>query len=312
MDILVAHGVGEARAALASSLAAMGVSVIETADGVHARDLLSRADGPSVALLDWHLPGMTGLDVCRDLREGVGARPMYLMVVAPASRKCEATEAAAAGADDFVWTPVSGDDLRARVAFARTVLASRPAAPAQGEDSALRCFDPITMLNDRAQMVRRLEEELARARRERTTVGIGILDVDGLEPVNREFGRAAGDEVLREVARRLKHTLRGYDVVGRLQGDEFLIVTPRTGEHDIADALDRVRRVVAAKPFCYGDRCLAITVTMGGVTGVEESAEQLIAMARPVLGEAKEAGGDNVVAGVKAVLEPVLTNQWSS
>ena len=312
MDILVAHAADEARAALTSCLAAMDVTVVETGDGERARDLLRRADGPSVALLDWHLPGMTGLDVCRELREDVGTRPLYLMVVAPAAHKCEAAAAAAAGADDFVWTPVSGDDLRARVAFARAVLATRPAAPLEGDDTSLRCFDPVTLVHDRAQMVRRLEEELARARRERVTVGVSILDVDGLGPVNAEFGREVGDEVLREVARRLKGTLRPYDVVGRLQSDEFLIITPRTGEYDIGDALDRVRRAMTARPFCHGDQCLAVTVTLGGVTGAEESAEELIAMAHPVLGEAKEAGGDSVVAGVKAVLESVLTNQWSS
>ncbi len=312
MEILVAHAADEARAALVSCLAAMDVAVVEAADGARARDLLSRPDGPSVALLDWSLPGMTGLDICRDLREDVRSRDLYLMVVAPAARKCEVTEAAAAGADDFVWTPVGADDLRSRVAFARAVLAARPAASPEGGDECLRCFDPVTKVHDRAQMVRRLDEELARARRERITVGIGILDVDGLGPVNREFGREAGDEVLCEVARRLKGTLRAYDVVGRLQSDEFLIITPRTGKYDIADALDRVRRAMAAKPFCHGDQCLAITVAIGGVTGAEETAEELIALARPVLGEAKQAGGDSVVAGVKVVLESVLTNQWSS
>ena len=61
--------------------------------------------------------------------------------------------------------------------------------------------------------------------------------------------------------------------------------------------------------MCIRDR--AITVTVGGVNGSEENAEELVDLARPALEEAKAAGGDTVVAGARVMLESVLTNQWS-
>jgi two-component system, cell cycle response regulator len=312
MDVLVAHATEEARRALCAGLAPMDLTVVETADGEKARAILSRDHGPQVALLDWDLPGVSGLDVCRHLREGASPRPLYLIVVAPAARGRDVTDAAGAGADGYLWTPVAGDELRARIAFARSVLETRPAPPAvSAQEKALRCYDPLTRTHDRAQAVERLDQELARSRRERVTLGVAILDVDGLQPVNLRHGRDAGDEVLREVGRRVKGALRPYDVVGRLQSDEFLIITPRTGELDVAEALDRVRRTMSAKAFVYGREKLSVTVTLGGVTGSEETAEELIEMARPVLSEAKRSGGDNVIAGAKVVLESVLTNQWS-
>lgn len=312
MDILVAHAVAEARAALVGGLAGTGMTVLEAADGETACRRLCRADGPFLGILDWDLPVAGGLDVCRRVRAATPPEAPYLIVLTAAAHGHDVSEAAVAGADDFVLAPVGGDELRARAAFARAVLEARSAAPGAADDERqLRCFDPVTGLGERGQLIRRLEEELARSRRERSTLGVGILDVDGLGPINEQHGRAVGDAVLAELARRLEGALRPYDVVGRLQGDEFLIITPRTGEYDIADALGRVREAVAARPFCHGEQCLEVTVALGGVTGSEESAEELIEMARPVLGEAKEAGGDRVVAGVKAVLEPVISNQWS-
>lgn len=311
MEILVAHADAAARAALAERLDDQGFTVVEAADGETARGLLRSPQGPRVALLDWDLPGVGGPDACRLVREDAPSEAPYLVVMIPAAHRGDVAEVAAAGADDVVLTPVTGDELRARVTFAAASVEARSVGAGE-QERTLRCFDPVTFVLDRAQLVIRLEEELARSRRERVTLGIGILDIDGLRAVNEECGREAGDEVLREVARRLTSTLRPYDVVGRLEDDEFLVITHRTEELDVAEALQRVRRAMIEKPFCHGDDCLAVTVTVGGVTGAEESAEELIALARTVLAEAKQAGGDRVMAGAKVVLESVLTNRWSS
>jgi diguanylate cyclase (GGDEF)-like protein len=313
MDVLIAHGSDRARQALAASLRdGAGVTLVEVADGLSARDRLMRADGPQVALVDWDLPGLDGRQVCRRVRDQREGAAPYIILMAAVAAGVDLAAAAHAGAHSFVFTPVSAEELRARVAFGLETHAAWTAVPTQAVTvAALHCKDPLTRLGDRAHTMQRLEEELARSRRERATLGVGILDVDGLGPVNARYGRETGDEVLREVARRLRATLRPYDVVGRLESDEFLIITPRTGELDIADALDRVRAAMSARPFVSGEEALAITVTVGGVNGSEENAEELVDLARPVLEEAKAAGGDKVVAGARVVLESVLTHQWS-
>ena len=152
------------------------------------------------------------------------------------------------------------------------------------------CADALTGVLGREEAVGRLDDELARARREQQELSIGILDVDGLARVNERYGRPAGDAVLREVVRRLRAMLRPYDVVGRLGGEEFLIVLSKTGELQVADVLDRLRGTMAAEPFAHAGHELEITVTIGGVSGIDEPAGELIARARRSLDEAQAAG----------------------
>jgi diguanylate cyclase (GGDEF)-like protein len=313
MDLLVAHGSGEARRVLAASLEGQDIAVVEAADGTVALDMLKRADAPRLALVEWDLPGLDGLELCRLARDLHPDRPPYIILLTPAFAERDMTVGLHAGASDFMFTPVRGEEVRARVAFGRQVLEAAPAEPvAPHICDDQRCFDALTGLCNRATIVRRLEEELARSRRDRSTVGIGILDVDGLERVSASSGRETGDDVLREVARRLKATLRPYDGLGRLMDEEFLIITPRTAELDVAEALNRVRSAMAAEPFAHGDELLAVTVTVGGATGSEHSAAELMELAVLALNEAKEAGGDRVVAGAKAELDAVLTDRGST
>ena len=103
--------------------------------------------------------------------------------------------------------------------------------------------------------------------------------------------------------------LRPYDVVGRLDGEEFLVILSNTGEPDVAGVLDRLRRAMAAEPFAHGGHRLDVTVTLGGATGGEESAGELIARAQRSLDEAQAAGPDRVVAGPPPVLEAVLARE---
>jgi diguanylate cyclase (GGDEF)-like protein len=112
--------------------------------------------------------------------------------------------------------------------------------------------------------------------------------------------------VLRDVLTRVRLLLRPYDALGRLDGEEFLLIVSRTTEDDVSAVLDRLRRAVAAVPFRLKGRTVDVTVSVGGATGREESAGELIAEARQALGEAKGAGRDTVVAGRKVLLEAVL------
>ena len=169
--------------------------------------------------------------------------------------------------------------------------------------------DALTGVLLRQDVVQRLEEELSRARREHQGLGIGILDVDGLARVNECRGLAAGDAVLREVVRRAKSELRPYDVIGRLDGEEFLVILSRTSEPDLSGVLHRLRAAMSAQPFSHDGHELEVTVTLGGVTGEEESAGELIARAQRSLDEAQAAGPDSVVAGRPAVLEAVLVRE---
>lgn len=313
MDVLVAHAGEQARKALVAGLAGQDLTIVEAADGARALDILTRPDAPALALVDWDLPGVDGTQLCRRARERLqGAQP-HVILMTPNSVSRDFAEGARAGACGFMLTPVTGDELRARVEFASALVAQAATQPVMpGAHPMAGCVDALTKVSSRTAILRRLEEELSRSRRDRCTVGIGVLDVDGLERVNSSHGREAGDAVLSEVARRLKDTLRPYDGVGRLDGEEFLMVTPRTSELSVSDAFTRVRDAMARTPFLQGDEELAVTVTVGGTVGSEESVDELLEEAHEALKEAQAAGGDRVVAGVKVELNAILGDHWAA
>jgi two-component system, cell cycle response regulator len=164
--------------------------------------------------------------------------------------------------------------------------------------------DVLTGWHNRRYLESRLREELARCRREHSTLTCLMIDVDHFKRINDEHGHAAGDEVLKSVARRVSRAVRGSDVAARYGGEEFVILLPGT-EHAAAALLaERIRRAVADEPFEIGGKAplLGVTVSIGvaeyrGHDGddVERSCEKLLERADVALYEAKT-GGRNAVA----------------
>jgi two-component system cell cycle response regulator len=313
MDVLIAHGSAQARQALARGLSDQDLTVLEVSDGARALETLMQADPPRLALVEWDLPELEGPELCRLVRDFHLGRPPYIILVTPSDPPRDITSGLEAGASDFIMTPVGGAELRARVEFGRRVVElpwGQPSAPQVREE--LRCIEALTGLCDRGTILKRLDQELERSRRDGAVLGVGVLDIDGLDRVNEAHGRAAGDAVLTEVAERLRAILRPYDGIGRLDGEEFLILMPRTGGHDVGQVLDRLRGAMAAEPFAAGGTELDVTVSLGGAWGSEESCEDILDQARRALDEAKDAGSDTVVAGARAELQAMTSDQWLS
>jgi diguanylate cyclase (GGDEF)-like protein/PAS domain S-box-containing protein len=134
---------------------------------------------------------------------------------------------------------------------------------AEGQLRRLATHDGLTGLPNRVLALDRLDQALARARRNRTGVAVLYLDLDLFKQINDTWGHEAGDAVLREVAKRLKVCVRRSDTVARLGGDEFLLVlSEATGQ--------RVAEVVAAKvvrslsrPIPVGESSCSIGVSIG-------------------------------------------------
>ena len=116
MRILVADDEAVSRQVLAGLLKRAGHEVETAVEGEDALARLLRPDGPSIALLDWQMPGVDGIEICRRLRqEGRPGRDIYLILVSARADRREIILGLEAGADDFLPKPVDGDELRARV-----------------------------------------------------------------------------------------------------------------------------------------------------------------------------------------------------
>ena len=310
MHVLIAHGSEAPRQGLAKALTGLDYHLVEAGDGRHALELLLARDAPRVALVDWDLVGVEGPELCGLVRDFHHAVPPYIILLAGVGHHGEVAFGLGAGAHDCVRTPVDAAELRARVETGwRFIKLPAATAVASNVVSTALCDDALTGVGSRETIVRRLDEELARALRDRAELSIGLLDVDGLARVNECCGRAAGDHVLREIVRRAKLLLRPFDVIGRLGGEEFLIILPKTGELDVEAVLDRLRSAMAAEPFSHAGQMLEITVSLGGATGREESAGELLAEAARTLAEAKASGRDRVVAGRRIELEAMRVRE---
>ena len=154
-------------------------------------------------------------------------------------------------------------------------------------------FDGLTGLPNRQHFIDLVENNLLRARRNRSRFALFFVDLDRFKPVNDEFGHAAGDELLRAVATRLRAALRDSDAVGRFGGDEFLVLLP-----DIAkpgDAAGVATKISAAlsRAFELPAGCFSISCSIGIAIYPDHGSnvDTLIERADQAMYEAKKDGG---------------------
>jgi diguanylate cyclase (GGDEF)-like protein len=159
--------------------------------------------------------------------------------------------------------------------------------------------DPLTGLPNRALILDRTEQMLARARRDDVQVAALFIDLDGFKDVNDALGHAVGDQLLRVVSERLVLTMRESDSIGRLGGDEFVVLVDGSSM-DVGPELVAERLIgVLRSPFDLPDASvgpLTLTASVGIATGIRASATELLRDADIALYEAKAAGKDCFVA----------------
>jgi two-component system cell cycle response regulator len=165
--------------------------------------------------------------------------------------------------------------------------------------------DALTGVYNRRYMDRRLVEEIARARRQSYRISCMYIDIDYFKRVNDTHGHLAGDDVLREVASRIKTELRISDALGRFGGEEFVVLLIDADLASAAMVAERIRASIAGEPFVLQDGLeLLVTTSIGVATledferehPIEEVAQQLVGSADHALYLAKEGGRNRVVA----------------
>jgi diguanylate cyclase (GGDEF)-like protein/PAS domain S-box-containing protein len=169
------------------------------------------------------------------------------------------------------------------------------AAKDAAEEAAQR--DPLTGLWNHNRILEHLIEELARSDRQATPVSIAMIDLDHFKHINDTHGHMVGDEVLREVSRRLTEAVRVYDRVGRFGGEEFVVVLPGATQAEAQDAAERIRRDISRDPVETAAGPVTITASLGVVTRQGElanDATSLLVAADTALYTSKEGGRDRV------------------
>src|SRR5580692_2817779 len=290
MIILLAEDSAFYRRMIAKHLREWEFDFVDVRDGKEAWKVLVQQDGPKLALLDWVLPEIEGIEICRRLRSRPeGAPYTYTVLLTAKSQKQEMLEAMDAGADDFLAKPFDPAELKARLlAGKRIVELQQKLVSANNALHFSASHDFLTGAWNRAEIVAFLQRELARAQRDRTPVGIVLLDVDHFKNVNDKHGHETGDRVLQEISKRLATSLREYDGIGRYGGEEFLLVIPGCDLATTVRRANQIRELIAGHPIPTPSGATNVTVSMG-VTVAQSStnAEALLRTADAALYQAK-------------------------
>lgn len=294
MKVLAAEDNPVFQSTLRSLLTKWGYEAVTARDGNQAWELLQGEDTPRMAILDWMMPGMDGVELCRRIRSAAREPYIYILLLTARTESGDLVEGMEAGADDYLTKPFNAHELRVRLRAGRRILDLQEELLLAREALRIQAtHDGLTGLLNRGSILEALQNEMSRAGRENQPLGVLLMDLDRFKLINDTHGHLAGDAVLREASQRMKAAVRCYDSIGRYGGEEFLAVLPGCSGPAAGQQAERIREAVAGQPFPSGGDLLSVTCSIGVSwrdSPLVHDADQLIREADLALYRAKDRG----------------------
>lgn len=247
---------------LAKNITDWGYEVITARNGTEAWNLIKK-ENIRLAILDWMMPGMEGVDLCLRIRQESSEKNspyIYIILLTGKDQQEDVITGLASGADDYMIKPANLFELKVRIQNGSRII------ELEDKRIQLATYDCLTNLWNRTKIFEFFEEELERSAREGLHTGLIMVDIDNFKLVNDTYGHYIGDKVLTEVASRLKDSIRRYDKIGRYGGDEMLVVLPNCNQENITRIAERLRRVICSRKIKTDTVFLDITVSLGGAS----------------------------------------------
>jgi len=291
--VLIAEDDPVSRRLLEAILTKWDYDVTVVADGLEAMRVLDNADAPRLAVLDWMMPGMQGVQVCQRLREQKGRPYIYVLLLTGRSEKKDLLHGLEFGADDYLTKPFDAQELRARLQVGGRILNLQDDLLAAQDTLHFQgTHDSLTGIPNRAAIIEALAAEISRQKRDNRPFGVVLADIDHFKAVNDTYGHLAGDDVLRTIAQRLRSSTRPYDSVGRLGGEEFLIVAPSSDVSGTMALAERIRKDIESQPVLADVGPIRVTVSLGIAVSARPpcAVKTILQLADDALYRAKENG----------------------
>jgi two-component system cell cycle response regulator len=294
VKILIADDDSVSRRLLEKTLQRAGYAVTSVPNGQQAVDTLNRPDAPRLALLDWMMPALDGPAVCREIRKQREQSYVYMILLTSRESKEDVVTGLQSGADDYLIKPFDAEELKARLRTGERILLLEDRLVEAREQMRFRAtHDPLTTLWNRGVIMDLLERELVRSQREHVCTAVLLGDLDHFKSINDTHGHLVGDQVLREVARRLLASVRSYDFVGRYGGEEFLVVLNNCRPDSAVARAEQIRKSIGTRPVQTDAGPLAITMSLGTLLSSDwghRPADELLREVDAALYAAKSAG----------------------
>jgi diguanylate cyclase (GGDEF)-like protein len=298
MKVLIADDEVVSQKLLESTLRRWGYEVATARDGFEAAHVLQEPDAPKLAILDWLMPGIDGVQLCREIRRRQTEPYTYILLLTGKNSKHDVIEGLDAGADDYMIKPYDPQELQVRLRTGKRILYLQEQLIAAREALRERATrDGVTGLWNRTAVLELLANELARQKRHGGTVAVVMIDLDRFKLINDQYGHLVGDQVLRGAAQAMERCTRRYDALGRFGGEEFVLVLPGCDKINALSHAERLRAAISQVEVGVPTGKIEVTASLG-VTIAQPNADVdaclLLRAADSALYHAKEQGRNRV------------------
>ena len=298
MKVLIAEDSSTSRMMLVAIAKSWGYEVVEAEDGLVAWEAMQQEDAPRLLLIDWEMPNMNGIELCERVRTMESTNPAYILLLTARTEAEDIVKGLSAGANDYIAKPFNNAELQARMQVGQRMLEMQSRLYEVMEELRTHAtYDALTGIFNRRAVLDQIPKEIQRARRQNKELCIGMCDIDYFKKINDTHGHLVGDEVLKEVSKRMQSAIRTYDLVGRFGGEEFLVITNSIEDHPL-DVYHRICETLTATPIQVGELTLNVTISCGVTRLLKDDDEnnytRILARADAALYKAKESGRNRV------------------
>jgi len=300
VKILIVDDSEMTRMILQGRLSQWGYEIISARDGYEAWNILQKKGRPRIILLDWMMPNMNGIELCEKIRKQIKEPYIYIILLTAKKGKQDLIEAMDAGADDFISKPFDPHILKVRLRAGKRIIELQNELIDAREKLRIQAtHDSLTQLFNRSELMNMMAREISRARRDKSSIGIVMIDIDFFKSINDTYGHLVGDEVLIELAEQMRQCTRRYDTIGRYGGEEFIIVLPQCAEPEVHCVAERLRQTVCHQPYETREGPVKVSISLGA-TWIKPSEQDcnevdLIAVADQALYTAKHQGRNQTI-----------------
>lgn len=265
---------------------------------------IAEAERPDLAIIDWDMPGMSGIELTRALKSRPETEDIMVIMCSGVMMTAQHLQTALeAGASDYVRKPVDEVELQARTrsmiklgeSYKTIKKQHRELQDSFAQMEVLAKTGPLTKLANRRAFLERSETIWQVANRSERPFGLLLADLDHFKRVNDQYGHASGDRLLQQVAARLTSSVRAQDVVGRWGGEEFIVLLPETDLAGSLNLAEKIRLNIETTAFDLQEMTLKASLSIG-VSHYEKglSLEKCIQHADEALYQSKESGRNRV------------------
>jgi len=286
IEVLVVDDSLSQRRHLASLLRLQNYVVHAAENGPRALELLAAHPGIKLVITDFYMPGMDGCELISRIRREHNKDSLAIIGVSSGGSTLSA-RFLKKGANDFITKPFINEEFFCRVQQNVELIEHI------AEIRNLTWRDSLTGLWNRRWFFDRGAKELEAAAVDGWPLSIAMIDLDDFKKVNDTHGHAAGDRALRHVAQQLRDLCQDGDLAARIGGEEFVLLTRRSGEA-AQRHLDALRARVASTPVDFEGTAIPLTISIGSAQGGGDL-DALLRDADEALYQAKGGGRNRVV-----------------